>query len=92
MIIEIDDATSYWLEDPEGHHVSPESLSSAHPLAVVLAALDAGRSPDVLVLMCRLADGQRHEIGGGDALVDAAPGAAGRSAVRLPRLRGTDSA
>ena len=87
MIIEIDDATAYWLEDAMGQRVSQESPSSADPLAAALAAFDAGIPPDELVLVCRLADGERYEVGGGDPLVDAALGAAGLPTVRLPSSR-----
>jgi hypothetical protein len=91
MIIEIDDAMSYWLEDPTGHRVSPESPTSADPLAAILADFDAS-TPLACVLVCRLANGERYEVGGGDPLVDAALGAAGRPAVRLSRARRTASA
>jgi hypothetical protein len=90
-IIEIDGATAYWLEGLAGQRASPESPSSADPLAAVLAAFEGEMPPADLVLVCRLVNGDRYEIGGGDELVDAALGAAGRPAVRLPRSRRTAS-
>ena len=80
-IIEIDDATAYWLENPAGQRASPEAPSGADPLAAVLAAFDAGMRTEDLRLVCRLSDGERYEIGGGAELLDAALAAAGR-----PRL------
>ena len=82
-IIAIDDATAYWLEDTVGRRASPESPSSAEPLAAVVEALDAGTATDGLRLLCRLADGDNYEIGAGVELLDAALAAAGRP--RLPR-------
>ncbi len=38
-----------------------------------------------VLLVCRLADGERYEIGGGIDLVDAALAAAGRPRLRRPR-------
>ena len=92
MIIEIDNATAYWLEDLIGQHVSPESPSSADALGAVLAAFDAGESPGGLALVCRLVTGERHEVGSGDSLVDAALGAAGRPALRRHPSRQTATA
>jgi hypothetical protein len=38
-----------------------------------------------VLLVCRLADGERYEIGGGIELLDAALAAAGRPRLRRPR-------
>jgi len=82
-IVAVDDAGAYWLEDPAGRRASPESPSSADALAAAFAAFDAGRPTDGLLLVCRLVDGERYEIGGGAELIDAALAAAGRP--RMPR-------
>jgi hypothetical protein len=77
-ILEIDGATSYWLEKPSGQLVGPESPTSAVPLALVVALVDAGLPSDDLALVCRLADGSRYVIGGGVELLGAALAAANR--------------
>ena len=83
-IIEIDGATAYWLEDARGGRTSPESPSSTDPLLLRLAQHDAGGAAIGGLLVCRLADGERYEIGGGIELLDAALAAAGRPRLRRP--------
>jgi hypothetical protein len=83
-IIEIDGATSYWLEDASGGRVSPESPASADPLRFALAQHDGGGPAIGVRLVCRLADGELYEIGDGIELLDAALAAAGRPRPRRP--------
>jgi hypothetical protein len=84
-IISIDGASSYWLEAAAGRRISEEYPSSAAPLAAVLVAVAEGSSIDEVVLVCRLADGDRYEIGSGGGLYDAALSAAGLPPARLGR-------
>jgi hypothetical protein len=83
-IIEIDGATAYWLEDASGGRASPVSPSSAEPLRLALAEHDGGGPAMGVLLVCRLADGERYEIGGGIELLDAALAAAGRPRLQRP--------
>jgi hypothetical protein len=83
-IIEIDGATAYWLEDASGGRASPVSPSSADPLRLALAEHDGGGLAIGILLVCRLADGERYEIAGGIELLDSALVAAGRPRVRRP--------
>jgi hypothetical protein len=87
MIIAVDGATSYWLEKASGQLIGPESQTSAVPLALVVALVDAGQPSDDLALVCRLADGSRYVIGGGVELLGAAMAAANRPRLVVARDR-----
>ena len=44
-IVEIDDATAYWLEGEDGRRIGEESLTSEAPLLAVLAEAHRGVDP-----------------------------------------------
>jgi hypothetical protein len=80
-IVEIDEATAYWLEGEDGRPIGEESATSEVPLLAVLAEVDRGVDPLGLTLVCNAptddAPGHaRYVISSGAGLVDMAESAA----------------
>ena len=80
-IVEIDDATAYWLEGQDGRRIGDESPTSETPLLAVLAEVNRGVDPLGLSLVCNAPDDAaghaRYVISSGAGLVDMAESAAG---------------
>ena len=81
-IVEIDDATAYWLEDAGGRRIGEESPTSEAPLLAALAEISRGVDPSGLYLLCNAPDDGapddgRYVITTGDFLVEFAESAAG---------------
>lgn len=81
-IVEIDDATAYWLEGEDGQPIGEESPTSEAPLLAALAEIRRGVDPNGLSLVCHVPDDDvlddgRYVIASGDFLVEFAEWAAG---------------
>jgi hypothetical protein len=88
-IVEIDDATAYWLEDANGRRIGEQSPTSEVPLLAALAEVQRGVDPIELSLVCDAPDDGapdqgRYVISTGIGLLWMAESAAGRP----PRPRG----
>ena len=55
-IVEIDDATTYWLEDQNGRRIGEASPTSEAPLLAALAEVQLGVDPIGLSLLCDVPD------------------------------------
>jgi len=81
-IVEIDDATAYWLEGEDGQRIGEEYPTSEAPLLAALEVVGRGVDPIGLSLVCNApddgaADDGRYVISSGPGLVDMAESAAG---------------
>jgi hypothetical protein len=81
-IVEIDDATSYWLEDANGRRIGEQSPTSEVPLLAALAEVQRGADPIELSLVCNAPDkgapdDRRYVISTGIGLLWMAESAAG---------------
>jgi hypothetical protein len=81
-IVEIDDATIYWLEDQDRRQIGAASSTSEAPLLAALAEIQRGLNPNDLSLLCDVPDkgapdDRRYVITSGDFLVEFAESAAG---------------
>ena len=81
-IVEIDDATVYWLEDQDGRRIGEASPTSEAPLLAALAEVQRGVDPIGLSLLCDVPDDGapddgRYVISTGLGLLDMAEWAAG---------------
>lgn len=81
-IVEIDDATTYWLEGEDGQRIGDESPTSEAPLLAALAEVRRGVDPIGLSLVCDVLDGgalddRRYIISSGIGLLWMAESAAG---------------
>jgi hypothetical protein len=88
-IVEIDDATAYWLEDANGRRIGEQSPTSEVPLLAALAEVQRGVDPIELSLVCDAPDDGapdqgRYVISTGVGLLWMAESAAGLP----PRPRG----
>ena len=88
-IVEIDDATAYWLEDANGRRIGEQSPTSEVPLLAALAEVQRGVDPIELSLVCDAPDDGapdqgRYVISTGIGLLWMAESAAGLP----PRPRG----
>ena len=98
-IVEIDDATAYWLEGEDGRRIGEKSSTSEAPLLAALAEIGRGVDPIGLSLVCNVPDNGapddgRYVISSGVGLFEMAEWAAGlppRPRVPAPgELRGYD--
>ena len=91
-IVEIDDATAYWLEGEDGRQIGERSPTSEAPLLAALAGIRGDIDPMELSLVCNAPDegapdDGRYVITTGDFLVEFAESAAGIPArPRLPAV------
>jgi hypothetical protein len=86
-IVEIDDATAYWLEGHDGRMIGEVSPTSEAPLATAMAEIRRGVDPTGLSLVCDAGDEGRYVITSGDFLVEFAESAAGIPArPRMPAV------
>jgi hypothetical protein len=81
-IVEIDDATAYWLEDADGRPIGEPSPTSEAPLLAALAEIRRGLDPLELSLVCDAPDDgapddRRYIISSGVGLLWMAESAAG---------------
>jgi hypothetical protein len=81
-IVEIDDATAYWLEAADGRRIGEQSPTSEAPLLAALGEIRRGVDPTGLFLLCNAPDqgapdDGRYVITTGDFLVEFAESAAG---------------
>jgi hypothetical protein len=81
-IVEIDDATAYWLEGENGRQVGEQSPTSEAPLLAALAEIQRGVDPIELSLVCDAPDkgapdDRRYVISTGIGLLWMAESAAG---------------
>jgi hypothetical protein len=81
-IVEIDDATAYWLEDANGRQIGEQSSTSEAPLLAALAEVRRGTDPVELSLVCDAPDNgapddRRYVISTGIGLLWMAESAAG---------------
>jgi hypothetical protein len=92
-IVEIDDATDYWLEGDDGRLIGAKSPTSEAPLLAALAVVRRGVDPSGLSLVCHIPDDEtlvdgRYVVGSGPDLVEMAEWAAGIPArPRVPAQR-----
>jgi hypothetical protein len=86
-IVEIDDATAYWLEEADGRRIGEEAPTSEAPLLAALTEIRRGVDPTGLSLVCDAGDEGRYVITSGDFLVEFAESAAGIPArPRMPAV------
>jgi hypothetical protein len=88
-IVEIDDATAYWLEGDDGRRIGDTSPTSEAPLLAALAEIGRGIDPIELSLVCDAPDDgapddRRYIISTGIGLLWMAESAAGLP--RRPRI------
>jgi hypothetical protein len=88
-IVQIDDATAYWLEGEDGRQIGEQSPTSEAPLLAALAEIRGGVDPIELSLVCNAPDegapdDGRYVISTGIGLLWMAESAAGLP----PRPRG----
>ena len=76
-IVEIDDATAYWLEGDDGRRIGDTSSTSEAPLLAALAEIGRGVDPIGLSLVCDAPDDRRYIISSGVGLLWMAESAAG---------------
>jgi hypothetical protein len=92
-IVEIDDATAYWLEGENGRRIGEDSPTSEAPLLAALSEVGRGVDPLGLSLVCYVPDDGapddgRYVISSGLGLLEMAEWAAGlppRPRVPAPR-------
>ena len=82
--VRIDGAVAYWIGQPDGTPLGPESDRTLDPCAMVLRLIADGADPDDLMLWARLENGDLYDVGGGVSLVGMAQGTFGIPA--LPRI------
>ena len=88
--VRIDGAAAYWIGQPGGTPLGPESDRTLDPCALVLRLMADGVDPDDLMLWARLENGELYDVGGGVSLVGMAQGTFGIPArPRIPANKRT---